>query len=51
MYIDSDSRHYKMPGQEYIDNYEYDTRTGLPTAQSIVEEMMNQVQPEDEYWV
>jgi hypothetical protein len=50
MYIDSDNRNYKMPGQQYIDNYAYDTKTGLPTAQSIVEDMMRVAQPDDEYW-
>ena len=49
-YIDSDDRHYRGPGSEYIDNLQYDPKTGLPTADSIVKEMMREVQQEDEYW-
>jgi hypothetical protein len=50
-YIDSDDRHFQEPGQQYIDQLDRDPVTGLPTAASIVREMMREVEgQEDEYW-
>ena len=49
-YIDSDMRHQSVPGQEYIDNYDYDPDTGQQTKESIIREMLKEVQPDEEYW-
>lgn len=51
MYLDSDDRFYHEPGHEYMDGLEYDPVTGLPTADSIVKEMLQQAnQDNEEYW-
>jgi pyruvate/2-oxoacid:ferredoxin oxidoreductase alpha subunit len=48
-YIDSDDRMYVQPGAEYIDEFEYD-QNGLPTKESIIKEMMREVEEEQETW-
>ena len=51
LYIDSEDRWYSEPGKECFDKLQYDPKTGLPTAESIVKEMMREVVEEpDQYW-
>ena len=48
-YLDSDDRFYKGPGHEYEDRIEY-TANGIPTPDSLIKEMLREVQPDEEYW-